>query len=90
MVMARRPKLVLLDEPAAGMARDEVARTAALIREINRDASVIVVEHDMQFVRQLDALSPCSTRAASWSRTRWQHPARPAVREIYLGSARYA
>ena len=53
MVMAQGPKLVLLDEPTAGMAADEVARTAALIREINRDASIIVVEHDMQFIRRL-------------------------------------
>jgi branched-chain amino acid transport system ATP-binding protein/urea transport system ATP-binding protein len=91
MIMARQPKLVLLDEPAAGMARDEVARTAALIREINRDASVIVVEHDMQFVRQLDALVTVFHRGrilVEDTMANIQH--NPRVREIYLGSARHA
>jgi branched-chain amino acid transport system ATP-binding protein len=90
-IMARGPKLVLLDEPAAGMARDEVARTAALIREINRDASVIVVEHDMQFVRQLDALVTVFHQGrilVEDTMVNIQHD--PRVREIYLGSARHA
>ena len=91
MVMAGRPKLVLLDEPAAGMARDEVARTAALIREINRDASVIVVEHDMQFVRQLDALVTVFHQGRILVEDTMANIQRnPRVREIYLGSARYA
>jgi branched-chain amino acid transport system ATP-binding protein len=91
MVMARQPKLVLLDEPAAGMARDEVARTAALIREINRGASVIVVEHDMQFVRQLDALVTVFHQGRILVEDTMANIQRdPRVREIYLGSARYA
>jgi branched-chain amino acid transport system ATP-binding protein/urea transport system ATP-binding protein len=91
MVMAGRPKLVLLDEPAAGMARDEVARTAALIREINRDASVIVVEHDMQFVRQLDALVTVFHQGRILVEDTMANIQRnPRVRAIYLGSARYA
>jgi branched-chain amino acid transport system ATP-binding protein/urea transport system ATP-binding protein len=91
MVMARRPKLVLLDEPTAGMAREEVARTAALIREVNRDASVIVVEHDMQFVRQLDALVTVFHQGrilVEDTMANIQHD--PRVRQIYLGSAGYA
>ena len=52
-VVAARPWLVLLDEPAAGMTCDEVERMAELIREINRDAAVIIVEHDMQFIRSI-------------------------------------
>ena len=91
MVMARRPKLVLLDEPAAGMARDEVARTAALIREINRDASVIVVEHDMQFVRQLDALVTVFHQGRILVEDTMANIQQdPRVRAIYLGTARYA
>ena len=91
MVMARRPKLVLLDEPAAGMARDEVARTAALIREINRDASVIVVEHDMQFIRQLDALVTVFHQGRILVEDTMANIQQdPRVRAIYLGSARYA
>jgi urea transport system ATP-binding protein len=52
-VLAGDPALLLLDEPAAGMTHDEVARTAELIREINRTHALIVVEHDMQFVRMI-------------------------------------
>ena len=52
-VLAQEPELVLLDEPAAGMTHDEVLRTAELIREINRTQALIVVEHDMQFIRMI-------------------------------------
>ncbi|CAG0996940.1 MAG: ABC transporter ATP-binding protein [Bauldia sp.] len=52
-VMAARPWLVLLDEPAAGMTGEEVERMAEIIREINRDATVVIVEHDMQFIRSI-------------------------------------
>jgi urea transport system ATP-binding protein len=52
-VLAGNPELLLLDEPAAGMTHDEVARTAELIREINRTHALIVVEHDMQFVKMI-------------------------------------
>jgi ABC-type uncharacterized transport system ATPase subunit len=52
-VLASDPRLMLLDEPTAGMTQQEVARTAELVRDISRDRSVIVVEHDMQFVRMI-------------------------------------
>ena len=51
MVLAMRPWLVLLDEPAAGMTHAEVERAARIILEINRTATLIVVEHDMHFIR---------------------------------------
>ena len=53
MVVAAEPWLVLLDEPAAGMTHEETARTADLIKEINTQAALIVVEHDMQFIRMI-------------------------------------
>jgi branched-chain amino acid transport system ATP-binding protein/urea transport system ATP-binding protein len=53
MVAAAEPWLVILDEPAAGMTHEEVARTAQLIKEINETATMIVVEHDMQFIRMI-------------------------------------
>ena len=56
MVVAAEPWLVLLDEPAAGMTHEETVRTAELIREINRTATLIVVEHDMQFIRMISQL----------------------------------
>lgn len=52
-VLAQEPELILLDEPAAGMTHEEVHRTADLIREINRTHAVIVVEHDMPFIRMI-------------------------------------
>jgi branched-chain amino acid transport system ATP-binding protein len=55
MVLANRPRLVLLDEPAAGVTGHEMERLVAIIRKINRNATVIVVDHDMHFVRMLEA-----------------------------------
>lgn len=52
-VLAQEPELILLDEPAAGMTHEEVLRTAALIRQINRTQALVVVEHDMQFIRMI-------------------------------------
>jgi urea transport system ATP-binding protein len=53
MLLAQDPKLLLVDEPVAGMTDAETAATADLLREIARDHSVVVVEHDMTFVRAL-------------------------------------
>ena len=53
MLLAQDPKLLLVDEPVAGMTDAETAATADLLREIAHDHSVIVVEHDMHFVREL-------------------------------------
>ncbi|SNB79490.1 branched-chain amino acid transport system ATP-binding protein/urea transport system ATP-binding protein [Arboricoccus pini] len=52
-VLAQEPELILLDEPAAGMTHEEIVRTAELIREINKTQAIIVVEHDMQFIRMI-------------------------------------
>ncbi|MCL4154546.1 UNVERIFIED_CONTAM: hypothetical protein GTU68_061417, partial [Idotea baltica] len=54
MLLAQDPKLLLVDEPAAGMTDEETARTADLLRSLAGDHAVVVVEHDMEFVRQLD------------------------------------
>jgi len=53
MLLAQDPKLLLVDEPVAGMTDAETAATAELLREIARSHSVVVVEHDMAFVRDL-------------------------------------
>ncbi|MBK0000039.1 ATP-binding cassette domain-containing protein [Erwinia sp. S38] len=50
MILISRPQLVLLDEPAAGMTHHEVRITAALIQRINQQSTVVVVEHDMDFI----------------------------------------
>jgi branched-chain amino acid transport system ATP-binding protein len=87
MVMAQRPKLVLLDEPTAGMAADEVEQTVELVREVNRNATIIVVEHDMQFVRELNSLVTVFHDGRILLEDymdKLQHD--PRVRRIYLGT----
>ena len=54
MLLAQDPQLLLIDEPAAGMTDAETAATADLLRDISKSHSVVVVEHDMTFVRALD------------------------------------
>ena len=53
MLLMQEPDLLLVDEPVAGMTDAETDRTADLLRDIARDHSVVVVEHDMEFVRSL-------------------------------------
>ena len=91
MVMVQRPKLVLLDEPTAGMAAEEVERTAALIHDINDEAGIIVVEHDMQFIRRLNA--PVTVLHQGRILVEGAMDAvqcDPRVRRVYLGTSRYA
>ena len=52
-VLTADPALILLDEPTAGMTAEEVDRTTVLIAEINKSAALIVVEHDMQFIKRI-------------------------------------
>jgi urea transport system ATP-binding protein len=53
MLLAQQPKLLLVDEPVAGMTDLETQQTAELLKQINQDRTVVVVEHDMTFVREL-------------------------------------
>ncbi|HWA80791.1 MAG TPA: urea ABC transporter ATP-binding protein UrtD [Acetobacteraceae bacterium] len=53
MLLAQDPRLLLVDEPVAGMTDAETHQTAELLRAINRNHSLVVVEHDMAFVREL-------------------------------------
>lgn len=51
MLMAQQPKLMLLDEPVAGMGKTETQKTGELLKKISQNCTIIVVEHDMEFVR---------------------------------------
>jgi branched-chain amino acid transport system ATP-binding protein len=85
-VLAGDPELILLDEPAAGMTHDEVARTAELVREINRTHALIVVEHDMQFVRMIARTVTVLHQGAVLVEDTMDRILRNgAVRDIYLG-----
>ncbi len=55
MLLMQKPKLLLVDEPVAGMTHQEMDRTAELLRTLAGKQSVIVVEHDMDFVRSLES-----------------------------------
>lgn len=53
MVVAQNPKLIILDEPTAGMTADETYKTGEMIKRLRGSHTLIVVEHDMDFVRQV-------------------------------------
>lgn len=59
MLLAQEPKLLLVDEPVAGMTDVETMQTADLLKEINQTKTVVVVEHDMAFVRELGVKVTC-------------------------------
>ena len=89
MVVAAEPWLVLLDEPAAGMTHEETERTAELIREINQTATMIVVEHDMQFIRMISSKVTVFHEGRILIEDNMDVvSADPRVREVYLGHHR--
>jgi urea transport system ATP-binding protein len=59
MLLAQEPQLLLVDEPVAGMTDAETEQTALLLKEINKEKTVVVVEHDMHFVRELGVRVTC-------------------------------
>jgi urea transport system ATP-binding protein len=86
MLLAQEPKLLLVDEPVAGMTDTETRQTAELLKEINRDRTVVVVEHDMTFVRELGVKVTCLHEGAVLAEgTIDQVSANERVVEVYLG-----
>jgi urea transport system ATP-binding protein len=86
MLLAQGPKLLLVDEPVAGMTDVETAQTAELLKEINRDKTVVVVEHDMAFVRELGVKVTCLHEGSVLAEgTIDQVSANDRVVEVYLG-----
>jgi ABC-type uncharacterized transport system ATPase subunit len=85
-LLAADPDLILLDEPAAGMTHEEVVKTAELIREINRSHSLIVVEHDMQFIRMIASKVTVLDQGQVLAEDSVDNIMRnPRVRDVYLG-----
>lgn len=86
MLLAQDPELLLVDEPVAGMTDAETEQTAQLLREINRTRSVVVVEHDMAFVRALGVRVTVLHEGSVLSEGSLDHVSSdPRVIEVYLG-----
>ncbi len=91
MVIAQDPELLLVDEPVAGMTDEETARTGELLETIAADRSVLVIEHDMEFVRQIArkvTVLHQGTMLCEGSVEQVQND--PRVLEVYLGRRREA
>jgi len=85
-VLCGDPSVILLDEPTAGMTEDETARYAEIILEINRTHPLIVVEHDMPFIRSIAKRITVFDRGAILKEgTVDEVFGDQAVRDIYLG-----
>ena len=86
MLLAQEPKLLLVDEPAAGMTVSEREHTTRLLVEAARTRAVVVVEHDMEFIRQLDCRVTVLHEGSVLAEGSLDHVTRnPEVVEVYLG-----
>jgi ABC-type uncharacterized transport system ATPase subunit len=90
MALAMRPKLLLLDEPTAGMGAEESSATGALIQAVTAEGvGAIVVEHDMAFVRELKAPVTVLHYGRIFAEGTFAAiEAHEDVRRIYLGAAK--
>jgi urea transport system ATP-binding protein len=88
MLLAQDPVVLLVDEPVAGMTHQEVEHTAELLRNLAGEHTVVVIEHDMEFVRSIarrvTVLHEGSVLAEG---TMEQVQRDPRVTEVYLGEA---
>jgi urea transport system ATP-binding protein len=89
MLVVQRPRLLLLDEPVAGMSRAERERTGELLHLVARDHTVLVVEHDMDFLRRFaSTVTVLHEGRTLCEGTVAEVQADPRVQEVYLGRTR--
>lgn len=92
MLLAQDPKVLLVDEPAAGMTDEETHRTGELLLSLAGRHSLVVVEHDMTFVRQIarDGQVTVLHQGAVLCEGRFDDvQSNPKVREVYLGRGKH-
>jgi urea transport system ATP-binding protein len=88
MVVAPEPDLIILDEPTAGMSADETLAAVEVIRTLNRSHAIVVVEHDMQFIRAIaNTVTAFHQGRVLIEDTAATVFADPRVRDVYLGKA---
>ncbi len=88
MLLMQRPELLLVDEPVAGMTHQEMERTAELLKQLAGKHSVVVVEHDMDFVRSIaNKVTVLHQGSVLAEGTMSQVQADPKVIEVYLGES---
>jgi urea transport system ATP-binding protein len=86
MLLAQRPKVLLVDEPVAGMTHQETERTAELLTSLAGEHTVVVVEHDMDFVRSIARRVTVLHMGSVLAEGRMEQvQADPKVLEVYLG-----
>lgn len=91
MAFLGRPRFLLLDEPAAGLGPGETQHTADLITEMSKQCCVLVIEHDMDFVRALGGVVTVLHQGSILTTgTMAEIEANPTVRDVYLGRGRNA
>ncbi|WP_445220011.1 ATP-binding cassette domain-containing protein [Bradyrhizobium sp. Pa8] len=91
MLLASDPRLALLDEPTAGMTRDEMLKTVDIIKRLNARATVIVVEHDLEFIARLaQRVTVLHRGKVLLEDTMDKIEANETVRDIYLGRRKEA
>jgi len=87
MLLAAEPRLLLVDEPVAGMTPEETERTAELLTSLAGEHTVVVVEHDMDFVRSIARkVTVLHEGSVLMEGNMDEVQNHPAVREVYLGA----
>src|SRR5882672_6286863 len=88
MVLMQDPRLLLLDEPVAGMTEAEIEKTVSIFRDLKKTNTLVVVEHDMAFVREIaDVVTVMHMGSLLAQGPISAIEANPRVREVYLGDA---